>query len=128
MKAHVIKNGVVVNTILVNSLDFMPNLIDASVGGNIGDTWDGESFSSPEPVKTIPSVSPFQLRLALNTLNLRDAVETLVAASSQEIKDGWEYATEFKRDNAFLLSIQPELGMTDEQIDEVFLLAATLNQ
>ena len=33
MKAHVIKNGVVVNTIEVDSLDFMPNLVEATEGG-----------------------------------------------------------------------------------------------
>lgn len=37
MKAHVIENGKVVNTIVVDSLDFMPNLIEAAYGG-IG--WD----------------------------------------------------------------------------------------
>lgn len=49
MKAHVIENGIVVNTILVESLEDRPNLIDASQGG-IGDSWDGETFTSPEPI------------------------------------------------------------------------------
>lgn len=47
MRAHVIQDGVVTNTILVDSLDFMPNLVDASNGGKIGDLWDGESFTTP---------------------------------------------------------------------------------
>lgn len=47
MRAHVIENGVVVNTILVKSLDFMPNLVDASLGGKRGDLWDGEFFTAP---------------------------------------------------------------------------------
>lgn len=33
MRAHVIENGKVVNTIEVDSLDFMPGLIRAEVGG-----------------------------------------------------------------------------------------------
>jgi hypothetical protein len=37
MKAHVIENGKVVNTIVVEALDFAPNLIEATHGG-IG--WD----------------------------------------------------------------------------------------
>lgn len=37
MKAHVIENGKVVNTIVVDSLDFASNLIEATYGG-IG--WD----------------------------------------------------------------------------------------
>lgn len=47
MKAHVIKNQKVINTIEVQSLDFMAGLLDASNGGNIGDIWDGETFTTP---------------------------------------------------------------------------------
>jgi hypothetical protein len=36
MRAHVVENGIVVNTIEVSSLSSMPNLIDGSEGG-IGD-------------------------------------------------------------------------------------------
>jgi hypothetical protein len=49
MKAHVIENGRIINTIEVESLDFMPNLVDASRGGKIGDLWNGVSFSDPPP-------------------------------------------------------------------------------
>ena len=48
MRAHVIKNGKVVNTIEVESLDFMPDLIEASIG-TIGDLWDGVAFTHPAP-------------------------------------------------------------------------------
>jgi hypothetical protein len=37
MRAHVIENGKVINTIEVESLDFMPKLVEATAGG-IG--WD----------------------------------------------------------------------------------------
>ena len=49
MRAHLIENGMVVNTIEVESLDFLPNLIDASLGGAIGDSYDGENFTAPPP-------------------------------------------------------------------------------
>ena len=48
MRAHVIKDGVVVNTIMVNSLDDFPNLIDAETG-SIGYLWDGATLTAPEP-------------------------------------------------------------------------------
>lgn len=38
MKAHVVEAGIIVNTIEVESLDFMEGLVDASLGGSIGDT------------------------------------------------------------------------------------------
>ena len=47
MRAHLIKNGIVKNTIIVKSLDFCPGLIDASNGGKIGDIWNGSSFTTP---------------------------------------------------------------------------------
>ena len=47
MRAHVIKNGKVINTIEVKSLDFIPGLIDASNGGQIGDDYDGSTFIPP---------------------------------------------------------------------------------
>jgi hypothetical protein len=52
MRAHVIEDGVVTNTIEVESLNFMPNLINGETGG-IGWLWDGETLTpSPEPQKT----------------------------------------------------------------------------
>lgn len=53
MRAHVIEGGKVVNTIEVESLDFMPNLIDASLGGTIGDLWDGRQFVTPVVTPTV---------------------------------------------------------------------------
>ena len=47
MRAHIVENGIVTNTIEVELLDTLPNLLDASLGGTIGDLWDGTSFSSP---------------------------------------------------------------------------------
>ena len=51
MRAHVIENGVVVNTIVVESLDFMPNLVDATIGG-IGWAFDGVNFTPPPEPET----------------------------------------------------------------------------
>lgn len=53
MRAHIVKNGVVVNTVLVESLDFMPDLVDASHGGKIGDLWDGEAFTTPVDLEAL---------------------------------------------------------------------------
>ena len=49
MRAHIIKDGKVVNTIVVDSLGIFPNLIDANQGGSIGDLWDGYVFTKPIP-------------------------------------------------------------------------------
>ena len=48
MRAHIVENGVVVNTIEVDSLDAIPGLIDGDIGG-IGWLWDGENLTPPPP-------------------------------------------------------------------------------
>jgi hypothetical protein len=50
MKAHVIENGVVVNTIEVESLDFLPNLVEATEG-TIGWSYSNGVFTKPADVR-----------------------------------------------------------------------------
>lgn len=54
MRAHIIENGIVTNTIEVESLDFLPNLIDASLGGAIGDRYENGKFLPPLPSPPAP--------------------------------------------------------------------------
>lgn len=44
MRAHLLDDeGYIINTVLVPDLDFCPNLVDAAIGGQIGDRiLDGE--------------------------------------------------------------------------------------
>ena len=48
MKAHVIENGKVANTIVVKSLSDLPNLVDATMG-SVGDSYNNGVFTSPAP-------------------------------------------------------------------------------
>ena len=57
MNAHQIKNGVVINTIVVDSLDVFPDLIEATTEGGIGWTWDGTTLTAPPaPVPTMDQI------------------------------------------------------------------------
>jgi hypothetical protein len=76
----------------------------------------------PPPVPF--SVTPWQIRRALNQLGLRSTVEAAVAAN-QEAKDAWEYALEIRRDNELLTGMAEALSMSSEQLDDLFKLAAT---
>lgn len=72
-------------------------------------------------------VSPWQFRKALNQLGLRQAVEGMVAASDNiEIKDGWEFTTEFRRYDPFIVMMAYGMGLSDNDLDGVFNLARTL--
>jgi len=51
MRAHVIENGLVVNTIEVDSLDYMPNLVEATEGG-IGWSYSNGVLTAPADTRT----------------------------------------------------------------------------
>jgi hypothetical protein len=74
-------------------------------------------------VRVPRSVSPRQIRLALNQLNLRDQVETAIAAGSRDLRDEWQYTAEFLRDNPEIVALGEALGA---DLDALFILAATL--
>ena len=79
------------------------------------------------PQNPVPkTVSPRQIRLALNQLGLRATVEQAVASGSQDLRDWWEYALDIERDNALVVGMAQQLGITEQQIDDLFRLSATL--
>lgn len=71
-------------------------------------------------------VTPRQIRLALTASGLRSTVEQAVAAGSQDLKDWWEYALEIERGHPLVEAIAQQLGITEQQLDDLFRLAATL--
>lgn len=78
------------------------------------------------PVIAPLSVSPRQIRMALTQMNLRTQVETLVSQGSQDLKDWWEFSTEFVRTHPQVLSMAAAVGATEEQIKSIWTLAASL--
>lgn len=60
MKAHIIENGIVVNTIVVDSLDFMAGLIEAPEGTGIGWSYVNGQFvdNRPQPEVVAPPAPP----------------------------------------------------------------------
>ena len=70
MRAHQIENGVVINTIEVESLDLRPNLVEATEGG-IGWAYANGVFTSPpEPEVIVPAAPTKEELLAqLNALS-----------------------------------------------------------
>ena len=72
MQAHIIENGVVVNTIVVDSLDFMPGLIEAPTGTGIGWSYVNGQFvdNRPKPEVVAPAApTKEQLLAQLNALS-----------------------------------------------------------
>ena len=127
MKAHQIQNGVVVNTIEVDSLDFLPDLIEATEGG-IGWMWDGETLTQPPaPPTPIPQVvSRAKFILALLELDLLDEVEAAIAAADRATQINYKERLEFDRNYPLIATMAAVMGKTDAEIDALFVLAATL--
>lgn len=131
MRAHVIENGFVVNTIEVENLEVFPNLIDAEEGGQIGDAWDGENFTSPQPVVEVPkAVTMRQARLALLMAGKLSYVNSAIASMSgvqgEAARIEWEFSNEVQRAQPLVAALAPVLGMTSEELDQLFITAARL--
>ena len=68
----------------------------------------------PQPTPVL-SCTPWQIRKKLNKEGMRDAVEAYVASeqATQDEKDAWEFATEFREDNPLLVNAASMLGIPD---------------
>lgn len=75
-------------------------------------------------------VSPRQARLALNAAGLLASVETAIEAMSDPEKTvvrlEWEYATQIERTSTWVVSMGTALGLTELELDQLFVTAAGL--
>jgi hypothetical protein len=72
------------------------------------------------------SVSPLQMRRALRVAGLRATVDAFVAQQSEEVQEAWEYATIIMRTDPMITAGMTALGLTAQQVDDLFRLAASL--
>lgn len=87
------------------------------------DAWES-SQQQPDLQAFVPeSVTPRQIRWALNASGLRAMVEGAIASSDQNTKDAWEFSNEVRRDNPLLTGLAAGLGMTKGQLDDLFIMA-----
>lgn len=76
--------------------------------------------------QAMPTLTPAQLDLALLQFGLLDAVEAFVAAADRETQIAYKKVKTFKRSNRLLNTAAGLLGMTDEQVDAVWMYGAAL--
>ena len=72
------------------------------------------------------TVSMRQARLALFQVGLLEQVDAAIASGGEPDRISWEYATEVRRDDTLVANMASALGLTNEQLDGLFTLAATL--
>jgi hypothetical protein len=105
--------------------------IDAT-GGKVGDLWDGTQYTTPPPPPApVPAeITMRQARLSLLGAGKLAAVDTAINAMVEPAKSAakieWEYSNTVQRHNGFVAALGPALGLTDAQIDALFLAAQAL--
>ena len=102
--------------------------------------WTGAAWVV-EPIPTGPTVAPadpaapvvpasvtaFQARAALLAAGLLDDVEAAVAAADRLTQTAWEYALAFERTSPTIAALAAAIGLTDQQLDDLFRVAATIS-
>lgn len=84
-------------------------------------------IKSNAPPRIVPkSVTPRQIRLALNQIGKRAIIEQFIANSSQNVQDVWNYSVEVHRNNPLLVQLAPYINLSSDDLDELFILAETL--
>lgn len=72
------------------------------------------------------SVTPRQARLALYQTGLLDPIAAWIAQADAATRIEWEFALEIRRDWPPIQACATALGLTEEQLDGLFAVAATL--
>ena len=127
----IIEAGKVVNVIIADAEVAASRGLVPADGAAIGDTWDGQQFTRPGPVPVVPaSVTMRQARLALLGAGMLPSVEAAIDALSEPQRSAarieWDYSNEVQRHNGFVSALAPALNLTEQQLDELFVLASTL--
>lgn len=133
MRAAIIENGVVANIAEADEGFAHEQGWIVSEVAAIGDLWDGVSFSKPPaPPAPVPaSVTRRQAREALLNVGLLDDVEMAIAVIKDETERRraeiyWMDSATFERNSAMLAQIGGRIGLSDTDIDELFIAAAAL--
>lgn len=135
MKAVIIENNVVTNIAKVSDESFAESQgWVVSNTAKIGDAYDPQTgeFTTPvEPEKIPTSVSDRQGVQQLIIEGLDDQVETAIDnisdTTERKLTRNWyQRAKTWERDNQQLLSLTNALGLTDQQIDDLFKDASKL--
>jgi predicted component of type VI protein secretion system len=121
---NILENGVVVNTI-VASIEYIQRKYQTDQYEQLPDIPEPER---PDPIPQ--SVTMRQARLALLQQGLLDQVDTVIDSLDEPERSAakieWEYSQTVERDRPLIQALAPGLGLTEDDLDNLFKLAATL--
>lgn len=98
----------------------------------VGDDWQIPWVITSTPENVVTEVSMSQARRALLAGGYLDSVDPAIAAISdatarKEAEIQWEYATVVRRSSALVTTLGTALGLSEAQIDALFIAAAQLD-
>ena len=93
-----------------------------------GAQWNGSEWVLP-PLYVPQVVSRFQAKAALLQAGLLSQVEALIAGPNTDAvtKLAWAEAIEFYRNSPTILTLSTALGLTSQQVDDLFTTAANIS-
>lgn len=106
------------------------NLFDLMSDEDVNKLYDPEKYLSDEEKlliyrQNMPTLSPIEFDIKLNNKGLYDAVQELIK-DNFEMRIAYNRATFFSRTDPFIDQACIALGLTDEQVDEMWEQALTL--
>lgn len=118
----------------VGALTAPPTLTPPQVAQWQGNSWvvlPDKPAPAPPPLATVPqAVTMRQARLALmaagKLTTVNTAVATMPGAQGEAARIEWEFSSEVKRQQPLVLALGGALGMTPNDLDNLFKLAVTL--
>jgi hypothetical protein len=99
-----------------------------------GYEWSGTDWTftpppepTPEEIRAaMPTLSPRQIRLALNDIGITSADVATQLAGNEVGMIEWNYATYFRRIHPLIASLIPAFSLTEAQVDSLWLYAAEI--
>lgn len=133
MRTAVINDAKVVNVIEAEPGFELPGflLVPTETAGPGWSYVEGQfAPPDPKPEPVPPFVTMRQARLALLAIGKLGDVDTAIDQLSEPNKSAarieWEYSQEVHRDRPFVAMLAPALGLSDEQLDDLFREAGAL--
>lgn len=94
--------------------------------------WSAEEIAAHRKSLVPESVTMRQARQAMLSAGILSQVDALIAAmpgdDGESARIDWGHAHDVKRDWPLIGALGPQLGLTEQQIDDLFIYAATVPQ
>lgn len=129
--ALIVKDGVVVNRVKATAETAGLNGWVVDNVAQIGWVKDDEGFVAPPVIIDVPdSIGMDQARLVLHDEELTEAVEAAINAlpvgQQKRVKIEWNTRQIVRRKRGLVNKVLKAVGLTDDEIDNLFILANTL--